>query len=454
MSERKENKMGVMPVGKLLVNMSTPMMLSMLTQALYNIVDSIFVAMISEDALTAVSLAFPLQTLMVAFGIGTGVGVNALVSRYLGAKQYEKANEIATTGVRLTWITYICFALFVLIVCKPFFRFQTSDEVIVEYGITYMRIVGVLSIGMFFQSMMEKLLQSTGKTAFSMTTQIVGAVINMIMDPILIFGYGIFPEMGIAGAATATIFGQIVGGSLALYFNMTKNKEIHISLKKYQMKNETVKQIYAIGFPSIVMQAIGSVMTFGFNKILIVFSSTATAVFGVYFKLQSFVLMPIFGLNNGMMPIVAYNFGARKPKRIVKTLKLSYIAAYVCMVIGVVLFWAIPDKLLLLFSASDEMLEIGVPALRIISIHFLLAAFSIVSSSFFQAMGHGFISMVNSIIRQLIVLLPAAFILARVGGLSAVWWSFPIAELVAVAMAAYFMVRVYRSEVQPLFIKE
>ncbi|MCR5397309.1 MAG: MATE family efflux transporter [Lachnospiraceae bacterium] len=451
LSERQENKMGVMPVGKLLVNMSTPMMLSMLTQALYNIVDSIFVAMISEKALTAVSLAFPLQTLMIAFAIGTGVGVNALVSRHLGAREFDKANEIATTGVRLSFVTYVVFALFITLCCRPFFRFQTADTEIVEAGIIYMQIVGVLSIGMFFQSMMEKLLQATGKTSLSMTTQIVGAVINMIMDPILIFGYFGFPKMGIAGAATATIFGQIVAGLLALYFNKTKNTEIQISMKKYPFKLETVQKIYAIGVPSIIMQAIGSVMTFGFNKILIVFSATATALFGVYFKLQSFVLMPVFGLNNGMMPIVAYNYGARKPERIVKTMKLSYGAAYVIMIVGVVVFWVIPDKLLMMFSASEDMIEIGVPALKIISLHFLLAPFSIVSSSFFQALGHGFISMINSIIRQLLVLLPAAFILSRLIGLSAVWWSFPIAELAAVAMAAFFMIRVYNKEIKPLF---
>ncbi len=448
---QSENKMGIMPVGKLLINMSTPMMLSMLTQALYNIVDSIFVAMISEEALTAVSLAFPLQTLMVAFGVGTGVGVNALVSRYLGAKKFEKANAIATTSIYLTFATYIFFALLITLICRPFFQIQTSNPEIVNAGITYMQIVGVLSIGMFFQMMMEKLLQSTGKTNLSMITQIVGACINMIMDPILIFGYLGFPKLGIAGAAIATIFGQTVGGLLALYFNKTKNKELDISLKRYPFRMKNAVKIYKIGLPSIIMQAIGSVMTFGFNKILIVFSSTATALFGVYFKLQSFVLLPIIGLNNGMMPIIAYNFGARKPERIKQTLKYSYMAAYVMILVGFSLFVAIPDKLLLLFSASEDMLAIGVPALRIISLHFLLAAFSIVSSSFFQAMGHGFISMINAISRQLLVLLPAAYILSRIGGLSMVWWAFPIAELVAVTMAATFMIRVYRKEVKPLY---
>ena len=446
-----ENKMGIMPVGKLLLNMSTPMILSMLMQALYNIVDSIFVAMISEEALTAVSLAFPLQTLMVAFGIGTGVGVNALISRYLGAKKFEKANAIATTSVYLTFFTYIVFAILITLVCRPFFRIQTSNPEIVNAGITYMQIVGILSIGMFFQVMMEKLLQSTGKTNLSMITQIVGAVINMVMDPVLIFGLGFFPELGIAGAAIATIFGQTVGGLLALYFNKTKNKELVISFKKYPLRMKNVKKIYGIGLPSIIMQSIGSVMTFGFNKILINFSATATAVFGVYFKLQSFVLLPIIGLNNGMMPIIAYNFGARKPDRIKQTLKYSYLAAYVMILVGFVLFVAVPDKMLLLFSASDDMLAIGVPALRIISLHFLLAAFSIVSSSFFQAMGHGFISMINAISRQLLVLLPVAYILSKIGGLTAVWWAFPSAELAAVTMATIFMIRVYRSEVKPLY---
>ena len=446
-----ENKMGVMPVGKLLVNMSTPMILSMLMQAMYNIVDSIFVAMISEEALTAVSLAFPLQTLMVSFGIGTGVGVNALVSRYLGAKKHEKANAIATTSVYLTFFTYIVFAVLITLICRPFFRLQTSDTEIVSAGITYMQIVGILSIGMFFQVMMEKLLQSTGKTNLSMITQIVGACINMIMDPILIFGWIGFPKLGIAGAAIATIFGQTVGGLLALYFNKTKNKELVISFKKYPLRLENVKRIYEIGLPSIIMQSIGSIMTFGFNKILINFSSTATAVFGVYFKLQSFVLLPIIGLNNGMMPIIAYNFGARKPDRIKQTLKYSYLAAYAMILVGFGLFVAVPEKMLLLFSASDDMLAIGVPALRIISLHFLLAAFSIVSSSFFQAMGHGFISMINAISRQLLVLLPAAYILSKIGGLSAVWWAFPIAELVAVVLAAIFMIKVYTEEVKPLY---
>ena len=442
----EENKMGTMPIGKLLITMSTPMMLSMLTQALYNIVDSIFVAMISENALTAVSLAFPLQNLMIAVGIGTGVGVNALVSRSLGAGKIERANRVAATGIRLMVISYVAFALFITICVRPFFAWQTNDPEIIGYGVTYMQIVGILSIGLFFQAMMEKLLQSTGKTHLSMITQILGAVINMIMDPILIFGVGPFPEMGIAGAATATIFGQIIGGLLGLYFNKTKNTEITLSLKKYKSDLKTVKRIYSIGIPSIVLPAIGSIMTFGLNKILISFSSTATAVFGVYFKLQSFVFMPVFGLNNGMVPIVSYNYGAKKPERIIKTYRLAILGAEILMAVGVALFWIIPDKLLLLFSASEHMIEIGVPALRIISLSFFLAGYSIVNVSTFQALGHGFIAMLNSLIRQLIVLLPAAYILSGFG-LRAVWWAFPIAELFSVAYCAFFMQRVVKKDI-------
>ncbi len=447
----QENKMGTMPVGKLLVQMSTPMMLSMLTQALYNIVDSIFVAMISENALTAVSLAFPLQNLMIAFGVGTGVGVNALVSRSLGAKKQERANRIATTGFRLTIATYIVFALLITLTVRPFFAMQTDDAEIISYGVTYMQIVGLLSIGMFFQSMNEKLLQSTGKTHLSMITQILGAVINMIMDPMLIFGVGPFPEMGIAGAAAATIFGQTLAGLLGLYFNKTKNKEITVSLKEYKTDMEIIRHIYSIALPSILLPAIGSIMTFGLNKILITFSSTATAVFGVYFKLQSFVFMPVFGLNNGMVPIVAYNYGAKKPERIMEAYKLAIIGAEGLMVIGLAIFMIFPDQLMALFSASDEMTVMGRVALRTIALMFPLAGFSIVNISTFQALGHGFVSMLNSLIRQLIVLLPAAYFLSGIG-LDAVWWAFPIAELSSLIFCIIYMRHVIAYDIRPLSI--
>ena len=443
--------MGTMPVGKLLVQMSTPMMLSMLTQALYNIVDSIFVAMISENALTAVSLAFPLQNLMIAFGVGTGVGVNALVSRSLGAKKQERANRIATTGFRLTIATYIVFALLITLTVRPFFAMQTDDAEIISYGVTYMQIVGLLSIGMFFQSMNEKLLQSTGKTHLSMITQILGAVINMIMDPMLIFGVGPFPEMGIAGAAVATIFGQTVAGLLGLYFNKTKNKEITVSLKEYKTDMEIIRHIYSIALPSILLPAIGSIMTFGLNKILITFSSTATAVFRAYVNLQSFVFMPVFGLNNGMVPIVAYNFGAKKPERIMEAYKLAIIGAEGLMVIGLAIFMIFPDQLMALFSASDEMTVMGRVALRTIALMFPLAGFSIVNISTFQALGHGFVSMLNSLIRQLIVLLPAAYFLSGIG-LDAVWWAFPIAELSSLIFCIIYMRHVIAYDIRPLSI--
>ena len=449
----QENKMGVMPVGRLLFGMSAPMMISMLVQALYNIVDSIFVAMLSEEALTAVSLAFPLQNLMIAFGIGTGVGVSALASRHLGEKNPDRASAVAVNGIFLNAVTAVFFALLLGVLTKPFFYALTEDAAIRSYGITYTRIVGLLCIGMFMQVMMERLLQSTGMTTLSMISQMVGAVINIIMDPMLIFGIGPFPELGIAGAATATIFGQIAGSFLALFFNLKYNKELTISFTKYRISGEIIRNIYSIGIPSIVMAAIGSVMNYGLNKILLVFSSTAAAVFGVYFKLQSFVFMPVFGLNNGLVPIVGYNYGAAKPERITRAIRLAVISAVCIMAAGTVIFQIFPAALLALFSASYEMTEMGVVALRIISLHFMIAGFSIVCSSVFQALGHGFISMMVSISRQILVLLPIAFILARIGGLNAVWWSFPIAELFAAIVCAVFLRKIYVEKIRPLGVK-
>lgn len=448
-----ENKMGTMSVGKLLVNMSTPMMISMLVQALYNIVDSIFVAMIEEDALTAVSLAFPIQNLMIAFATGTAVGINALVSRHLGEKNFKRANQVAVNGVWLALFTAIVFCVGISLTTDAFFHALTKDEKIIAYGSTYLHIIGWLCFGVFFQIVFEKLLQSTGKTVFSMTTQIVGAVINVILDPMLIFGIGPFPEMGVAGAAIATIFGQTVGTILAIYFNVHFNKELHLDFRKYRLSGEIVGHIYSIGAPSIVMMAIGSVMNFGLNKILLMFSSTAAAVFGVYFKLQSFVFMPIFGMNNGLIPIVAYNFGAAKPDRIKRAIYLASRAAVIIMVVGTTLFMLFPAFFLGLFSASEQMTAMGVIAMRIISVHFILAGVSIVCSSVFQALGHGVLSMVMSIVRQLVVLLPSAYVLALAGGINAVWWAFPIAELASLTLALLFMRRIMRNEIAPLYKK-
>ena len=403
--------------------MSVPMMISMLVQALYNIVDSMFVAQLNENALTAVSLAFPVQNLMIAVGTGTGVGVNALVSRSLGEKNTEHANKAANNGVYLSLFSFLAFALLTGIFGKIFFQVQTGDAQIISYGADYVRIVGIMSLG---------------------------AIINIILDPIMIFGLFGFPRMEVAGAALATVVGQIVAASLAFWFNVKKNKELHISITKYRLSGIVVKQIYSVGIPSIIMASIGSVMTFGMNKILMAFTSTATAVFGVYFKLQSFIFMPVFGLNNGLVPIAAYNYGARKPKRIMKSIKLSIIYAESIMFVGVLIFQFFSAGLLGIFNASDSMLEIGVPALRIISLSFLLAGFGIVCSSVFQALGHGMLSLIVSVLRQLVVLLPAAFILSRTGVLSAIWWAFPIAEVFAGVISFIFIRHVYRKEIHTM----
>ena len=445
-----ENKMGVMPLNRLLISMSVPMMISMLVQALYNIVDSMFVAQLSENALTAVSLAFPAQNLMIAVATGTGVGVNAALSRNLGEKNFERANKIADHALFLAALSYVVFALFGLCFARQFFCLQTDIEEIVDLGTTYLRVCTIASFGLFMEIACERLLQSTGKTIYSMYTQGLGAIINIVLDPILIFGYFGAPALGIAGAAGATVIGQIIAFCLGFFFNKTRNHEITISLRDFKPNSEIISHIYAVGIPSIIMASIGSIMTFGINKILIAFSSTATAVFGVYFKLQSFVFMPVFGLNNGTVTIIDYNYGAGKPDRIMGTIKLAAVYATTIMLCGFAVFQLMPDKLLMIFSASDTMLSIGIPALRIISISFLLAGFSVVCSSVFQALGHGVLSLAVSVIRQLVVLLPVAFVLSRVRGLDAVWWAFPIAELFAVTLSALFLRRVFRREVEPL----
>ena len=454
----RENKMGVMPVNRLLLNMAVPMMMSMLVQALYNVVDSYFVAKLSEDALNAVSLAFPMQNLMIAVAVGTGVGINSLLARSLGQKNQKKADRVAMNGLLLAALSCLVFTALGLTCSRLFYTVQTDIAPIVNYGEDYLIIVCGMSAGLFAGVTLDRLLQATGRTFLTMITQAVGAVANIILDPIMIFGLFGFPRMEVAGAALATVIGQILGALLSLYFNLRRNPDIHFSLRGLRPSGPIIRGIYSVGVPSIAMQSIGSVMVFGMNQILISFTSTATAVLGVYFKLQSFFFMPVFGLNNGMVPIVAYNYGARRPDRITRTIRLSVTYAVCIMLIGLLLFQVIPHVFLGMFMAegetSGDMLTIGVPALRTISLSFLFAGACVVSSSVFQALGHGVLSLVVSVVRQLVVLLPVAFILSRVGELSLVWWAFPIAELFAVILCILFLRRVYLREIKPLQVPE
>lgn len=452
-----ENKMGVMPVNRLLLNMAVPMVISMLVQALYNVVDSVFVAKLSEDALNAVSLAFPVQNLMIAVSVGTGVGINALLSRSLGQKNQERADRTAMNGFFLAAVSCLVFTLLGLTCGRLFYAVQTDIAVIVDYGASYLQICCGLSFGLFFCVTSDRILQATGRTFYTMLTQALGAIINIVLDPILIFGLFGLPRMEVAGAALATVLGQMCGAALSLFLNLTRNQDVRFSWKGLRPSGPIIAGIYSVGVPSIAMQSIGSVMVFGMNQILLTFTATATAVFGVYFKLQSFIFMPVFGLNNGLVPIVAYNYGARQPRRILRAIQLSVIYATAIMLLGLLAFQLIPQVFLSIFmseGASGDMLSIGVPALRIISLSFVFAGFGIVCSSVFQALGHGVLSLLVSLVRQLIVLLPVAFVLSRTLGLDAVWWSFPIAELFSVVLSALFLRRVHRKEIHPLLIAE
>ncbi len=454
-TEQTQNKMGTMPVRKLLISMSLPMMASMLVQALYNIVDSIFVSRVSEAALTAVSISFPIQNLMISLGVGIGVGVNALLSKSLGEGNQKHAQRIALQGI---FIELICCLIFILIgffAMDVFFRGQTNDAEIIALGKDYLSICCIFSVGLFAQLIFERLLQATGRTMLSMISQCTGAITNILCDPLLIFGVpalGI-PAMGVTGAAIATVFGQIVGGIVAIVLNVRKNKELRFAVRGFRVDGKVCGSILYIGIPSAIMGSIGSFMTYGINKILFAFGEigkTAAAVFGIYFKLQSFVFMPVFGLNNGMVPIVSFNYGARRADRILQTVRLSAIYAVSIMVIGMAVVQLIPGQLLLLFDASEHMLRIGVPALRIISLCFVFAGFTIVCSSVFQALGNSFFSMIMSITRQLAVLLPAAYVLAHTIGLEAVWYAFPIAEVFCLVIAVIMLRHTYNKVIKPL----
>jgi putative MATE family efflux protein len=430
--------------------MSLPMVVSMLVQACYNVVDSVFVAQINENALTAVSLAFPVQMLMVAFAAGTGVGLNAFLSRSLGERNFDRVNRTAINGVFLALASSVPFLLFGLFFTERFFLSQTDDLEIVGFGHDYLSIVCMFSIAVFSQIAFERLLMSTGLTIYSMLAQIAGAVTNIILDPIMIFGLLGFPAMGMAGAALATVIGQTLAAALAIYFNLRFNHEIEFKAKGFRPDGQIIKGIYAVGAPSILMMATGSGMTYCLNLILISFTPTATAVFGIYFRLQSLLFLPILGLNNGMVPMVAYNFGAGNKNRIVQTIRLAAMYAEGIMFLGVAAFELFPDKLLQLFNASEGMLAIGIPALRIIGIHYLLAGFCLVFISTLQALGNGLESLIIAITRQLGVLLPAAWLLSLTGSVTAVWWAFPLAEGVTLALSGYLLKNVFRQKVDCL----
>ena len=449
----QENKMGVMPIGKLLVNMALPMIVSMLVQALYNVVDSIYVSQISESAVTALSLAFPIQNVQIGFAIGTGVGINSLLSKSLGQKDQEKANLAAGNGITLVVIFAAVIMLFGVFGVEPYFRMQSSVAETVEGGIAYSRIICLLTLGMYVQITTEKLLQSTGRTFHSMIIQATGAIVNILLDPVFIFGWFGVPAMGIAGAAVATVIGQWVGALLGIFLNIRYNHDIQLGLKYLKLRRHIVAPILTVGVPSIIMNCIGSVMNFGMNQIFQRFSETATGVFGIYYKLQSFFFMPLFGMNGAAISIIAYNYGARKPERMMKTLKIACGAALTVMLIGLAAFQLVPELLLGLFNPSDEFLRIGCTALRIISIHFPVAAACIILGASFQALGNGIYSTISSVCRQLLVLLPAAYLLSLSGDVNMVWWSFPIAEVISALVTAYFFRRIYRQKIKPLFDK-
>ena len=450
-NRQTENKMGVMPVGRLILTMSLPIMISMLVQALYNVVDSMFVSRIDEYALTALSMAFPIQNLMIAVSVGLGVGVNAVLSRSLGAKDTASVGYAASGGMFLMSMSSLAFMLGGVVIVRPFFAAQTDIAPIVEYGVTYTRIIMLGCFGIFMQILFERLLQSTGRTLHTMVSQGLGAVINIVLDPILIFGLFGLPRMGVAGAALATVIGQWAGAALGLYMNVRMNPEVPMGMGHMKLHGPTVRRILAIGVPSVIMQSIGSVMTFCMNQILIAFSSTAVAVFGVYFKLQSFIFMPVFGMNNGTVPIIAYNYGARKADRMRKTIRISVTAVFVIMALGMAMFQIMPNQLLTIFDASEEMLRIGVPALRIISLHFPIAAICIGMGSVFQALGFSMYSMINSIVRQLVVLIPCAFLLGRLtGNVSAVWWAFIVAEVFSLLLTMLFYARINKNVIKKL----
>ena len=445
-----ENKMGVMPIGKLLFNMALPIIISMLVQALYNVVDSIYVSQISESAVTALALAFPIQNLQIGFAVGIGVGVNSILSQALGEKNQEKVNQAAGNGVLLALGASVIFMLFGIFGSKAYFAVQSDVAETVEGGAVYTSICCLFTAGVFVQVLCERLLQATGRTIYTMITQGLGAIVNIVLDPIFIHGGFGIPAMGIAGAAVATVIGQWVGAILGIILNIKCNPEIQLYLRFLKPNMNVIRPIMTVGIPSIIMNGIGSVMNFGMNQILQGFAETATSVFGIYFKLQSFFFMPLFGINSATISIIAYNYGARKPERIVKTLKIACGAALVLMVTGMLVFQLIPDVLLGMFNPSEAFLEMGRSALRTISFSFPVAAVCISLGASFQALGNGIYSTITSLGRQLVVLLPVAFLLSLTGNVNNVWWAYPIAEIASGLLTMYFFTRIFRKKIKPL----
>ncbi len=450
----KENKMGTMPVGKLLVNMALPMIISMLVQALYNIVDSVYVSQVSESAVTALGLAFPVQNMQIGFAVGIGVGVNALLSQSLGRKDQETANWAAGQGIFLMMVATAIFMLFGIFGVRPYYEMQSNVAETVEGGIAYTQICCLLTVGVFVQVLCERLLQATGRAMQTMILQGTGAIINIILDPVFIHGWWGMPKMGIAGAAVATVIGQCVGAVLGIYMNVRHNPDIHMHLKYVKPNWKIIQPILTVGIPSVIMNGIGSVMNFGMNQILQGFHETATGVFGIYFKLQSLFFMPLFGINNATISIIAFNYGARKPKRIVHTLKLATITAVCIMLVGLGIFQLFPEALLGIFNPTEDFMSIGVKALRILSLPFPVAAVCVALSASFQALGNGSYSTIVSLCRQLVALLPVAYLLSLTGDVGNVWWSFPIAEVVSALVTALLFARLYRCKVHPLFLEQ
>ena len=446
----KENKMGVMPVGRLLMNMALPMIISMLVQALYNVVDSIYVSRISESAVTALSLAFPVQNMQIGFAVGIGVGINSLLSKFLGAEDQEAANRTAGNGMILMFLVTAAFMLFGMFGVRPYYEIQSTVAETVEGGIAYTRICCVFVLGSFMQIYSERLLQSTGRTMLTMVTQATGAIINIILDPVFIFGWFGLPAMGMAGAAIATVIGQWCGALLGLYLNEKYNPEVQFGRRYAKLDKRIVMAILTVGVPSVIMNSIGSVMNFGMNQILQGFTETATGVFGIYFKIQSFFFMPLFGINGATISIIAFNYGARKPERIVKTLKLACGAALVLMVTGFLAFQFAPDLLLGMFNPTEEFLVIGRSCLKTISWSFPVAAICITLGACFQALGNGMYATITAVCRQLVVLLPVAFLLSLSGNVNLVWLSYPIAEIASGAATVFFFIRIFREKIKPL----